>query len=77
MKPPILVRHEPPVILFVCAYPITGVKNGNDHEKQSILGMVMRLGIFARDWVSQIFCIFDIHLIGLTARGTQWFLQRL
>jgi hypothetical protein len=40
------------------SYPITGVKNGNDHEKQSILGMVMRLGIFARDWVSQICCIF-------------------
>ncbi|CCA73755.1 related to UFD2-ubiquitin fusion degradation protein [Serendipita indica DSM 11827] len=28
----------------------TGVKNGSDHEKSSILGMVMRLGIFARDW---------------------------
>jgi hypothetical protein len=28
-----------------------GVKSGNEHEKFSILGMVMRLGIFARDWV--------------------------
>ncbi|KAG8832211.1 hypothetical protein FRC17_001747 [Serendipita sp. 399] len=28
----------------------SGVKNGNEHERTSILGMVMRLGIFARDW---------------------------
>lgn len=28
----------------------TGVKNGKEHEVGSILGMVMRLGIFARDW---------------------------
>ncbi|CAG8659538.1 10237_t:CDS:10, partial [Acaulospora colombiana] len=27
-----------------------GAKNGNEHEKRSILGMVMRLGVFARDW---------------------------
>ncbi|KAG8815087.1 hypothetical protein FRC18_001649 [Serendipita sp. 400] len=28
----------------------SGVRNGNEHEKGSILGFVMRLGIFARDW---------------------------
>jgi ubiquitin conjugation factor E4 B len=34
------------------------VKNGNEHEKKSILGMVMRLGIFARDWVGSVCSIF-------------------
>lgn len=27
-----------------------GVKNGKEHEKESILGMILRIGIFARDW---------------------------
>lgn len=46
------IKHIAAMITRMPEWDPEHVKTGSEHEKTSILGGIFRLGVFARDWVS-------------------------